>query len=159
MVRAIVAVDPALAIGREGTLPWHSRADLKQFRKATLGHAVVMGRLTFDSIGRPLPERDNYVLSRSAPAPAGTRVLRSAAEVAELAERLPCDVVVIGGAEVYAALAPLIREWRVTRFPERVPDADTYLPAGIFEGFELASRETLEDGLVVETLRRSRPRG
>ena len=64
MLIAVVAMDPNRLIGRDGSLPWHLPEDLAFFQKTTLGHPVLMGRKTFESIGRPLPRRHNIVLTR-----------------------------------------------------------------------------------------------
>lgn len=153
-IRGIVATDPKLAIGRGGTLPWRYPADLRFFKETTLGHAVLMGRKTFESIGRPLPGRENIVLTRSDFTHPGVRRIRDLAEVAELAARLESDLFVIGGAQVYEAMAPLIEEWIVTRVPEVAEGADTFLPPTIFDGFRSVGTRELEDGLVVEYLER-----
>ena len=85
---AIVAIAKNYAIGKDGKLPWHYPADLKFFKETTTGHAVVMGSHTWESIGRPLPNRLNIVLSRSAEIEEtpNVRLLRSKDEVLEFAE-------------------------------------------------------------------------
>ena len=102
---AIVAMSSNRVIGRAGTLPWHYPEDLKFFKKTTLGHPILMGRATFDSIGRALPGRQNIVLSRTMEPQEGITVIR---DVAELAAVCPEDatVFVIGGAQVFAHLLP-----------------------------------------------------
>lgn len=105
-VSLIVAHDLDGVIGRDGRLPWHLPDDLARFRALTLGHSVVMGRRTFESIGHALPGRANFVLSRTpgyvAP---NARVVSSVPAALAVARRLG-DVFVIGGAEVYAAALP-----------------------------------------------------
>lgn len=124
---AIVAMTPDRVIGRGGTLPWHLPEDLAFFKRTTSGHPIVMGRTTYDSIGRPLPKRRNIVLTRnpqwSAP---GVEVIHSPAEIDALG--LDGRVFVIGGAEVYAAFLPRIDEILVSRLKERHP-GDTFFPA------------------------------
>ena len=102
---AIVAMSSNRVIGREGKLPWHYSEDLKFFKKTTLGHPILMGRATFDSIGRPLPGRQNIVLSRTMDSREGVNVIR---DLSELASTCPEDatVFVIGGAQVFADLLP-----------------------------------------------------
>ena len=99
----VVAAARDGVIGRDGALPWHLPADLAHFRRLTLGRAVIMGRATFDSIGRPLPQRLNIVLSRregfTAP---GVEVVSSLAEAYRLAAAHGGPAMVIGGAAVYA---------------------------------------------------------
>ena len=164
MIRAIVAMDPNGAIGRGGKLPWHYSADLQFFKRTTVGNTVVMGRKTWDSIGRPLPDRVNIVLTRRGLAPehgAGAATSRDVVEADGVVGALRVheasgrgELYVIGGAQVYAAFAHRIGEWIVTRVPEPVDDADTFLPASLFETFERSRSEEIGDGLTVEFLRR-----
>ena len=123
---AIVAMSSNRVIGRDGKLPWHFPEDLKFFRRTTLGHPILMGRTTFESIGRPLPGRQNLVLSRTMAAREGITVIR---DVAELAQVCPdADTVfVIGGAQVYAELLPRCDGLYLTWINE-VYEGDTFLP-------------------------------
>jgi dihydrofolate reductase len=100
---AIVAMSSNRVIGRDGKLPWHLPEDLKFFKQTTLGHPILMGRKTFESIGRPLPKRRNIVLSRTMAAVDGVEVIR---DLSQLQELVPSDetVFVIGGAEVFKLL-------------------------------------------------------
>lgn len=117
---------PDRVIGRDGTLPWHLPEDLAFFKRTTSGHPIVMGRTTYDSIGRPLPKRRNVVLTRnpgwSAP---GVEVIHQPAEIDRMG--LEGRVFVIGGAEVYAAFLPRIDEILVSRLKDRHP-GDTFFP-------------------------------
>ena len=117
---AIVAIAEDGVIGLHGTLPWHYSADLKRFKRVTLGAAIVMGRKTWDSIGRKaLPGRRNIVISR-----AGVDGVECYAgvEAALVAAGDPCWV--IGGAEIYAAALPFCDVIDITRVPERITDPD-----------------------------------
>ena len=97
----IVAVGTSGVIGNDGRLPWRLPSDLAHFKKTTMGHPVVMGRKTFESIGKPLPGRRNIVLSRSvAQFPPGIEGVSSPEEVLELCAGDE-EVFVIGGAEIY----------------------------------------------------------
>jgi len=101
---AIVAMTPERVIGRDGGLPWHLPADLAFFKRTTRGHAVVMGRKTWESIGRPLPHRRNIVLTRDRDWSAeGAEVIHSPAELSGLLGDVTEKAFIIGGAEVYAA--------------------------------------------------------
>lgn len=125
---AIVAMTPGRVIGRAGTLPWHLPEDLAFFKRITSGHPIVMGRKTYESIGRPLPKRRNIVLTRdkawSAP---GVEVIHGPEELEKLTD-LAGRVFIIGGAEIYAVFMPLLDDLLVshvtaehegdTRFPE-----------------------------------------
>jgi dihydrofolate reductase len=153
----IVAVDPQGAIGKGGALPWHYAADLKFFKEQTTGHACLMGRRTWRTIGRPLPRRLNVVLSRAGvvvPQP-GLILLRDKAEVLSLVPYLACDLYVIGGAQIYRAFLPEIERWLVTAVPQRVAGADTFLPAGALLGFTATGTRQLADDLRVTFYDRS----
>ncbi|WP_395730119.1 dihydrofolate reductase [Prosthecobacter sp.] len=102
---AIVAMSSNRVIGREGRLPWHFPEDLKFFKRTTLGHPILMGRATFDSIGRPLPGRQNIVLSHTMAPREGVTVIRSAAELPQVCGEAE-TVFVIGGARVFEELLP-----------------------------------------------------
>lgn len=124
---AIVAMTPSRVIGRGGTLPWHLPEDLKFFKRTTSGHPIVMGRKTYESIGRPLPKRRNIVLTRdpswSAP---GVETITSPEQLASL-EHLGGTVFIIGGAEIYQAFMPHLDELLVSHvFVEH--DGDTFFP-------------------------------
>lgn len=92
-------------IGREGRLPWHLPEDLKFFKRTTLGHPILMGRKTFDSIGRPLPGRRNIVLSRTMAPREGIEVIRDISELPHVCEGAE-QVFLIGGAQLFAELLP-----------------------------------------------------
>lgn len=102
---AIVAMSSNRVIGREGKLPWHFPEDLKFFKRTTLGHPILMGRATFDSIGRPLPGRQNIVLSHTMAPREGVTVIRSVAELPQVCGEAE-TVFVIGGARVFEELLP-----------------------------------------------------
>lgn len=152
----IVAVARNNAIGKDGKLPWHYAADLKHFKETTTGQAVVMGMNTWRSIGKPLPNRLNIVLSRSAQIDKAENLifLRSETEALDLAKFLKCDLFVIGGSKTYAEFADTINAWIVTRVPVTVDDADVFMPADFLEGFEIVESRELGDSLTVETFRR-----
>lgn len=124
-MKIIVAVDEGGGIGLDGKLPWHLPGDLKRFRQLTLGGTVVMGRTTFEGIGRPLPGRQNVVLTRDpAWAAPGVEVARSVEAISELSG----DVWIIGGAQVYAQFQPLVDTIELTRVHGLHP-ADAYFPS------------------------------
>ena len=100
---AVVAMTAERVIGRAGTLPWHLPEDLAFFKRTTSGHPIVMGRKTYESIGRPLPKRRNIVLTRDHEwSAAGVEVIHAVAEMDQL-PGLDGEVFIIGGAEIYAA--------------------------------------------------------
>lgn len=152
----IVAVAQNNAIGKDGKLPWHYPADLKHFKETTIGHAVVMGMNTWRSIGKPLPNRLNIVLSRSAQIDRAENLifLRSEKEALDISRYLNCDLFVIGGSKTYAEFADSLDAWIVTRVPMTVDDADVFMPADFLDGFDVVETRELGDGLKVETYRR-----
>ena len=158
MIIGIVAISKNFAIGKDGKLPWHYSADLKFFKRTTIGNAVVMGSTTWRSIGKPLPERENVVLSRSKDLvlPAGVRQLSSVDEVIDFDERYRNDVFIIGGAGVYASFSNVIDRWIVTEIPESIDDADTFIARDFLDEFDLEDTIELEDDLRVKILHRRR---
>jgi dihydrofolate reductase len=133
MVSIIVAAAENNVIGRQGQLPWHLPADLQHFKKLTLGHPIVMGRRTFESIGRVLPGRTNVVVTTQTawPAPAGVLLAHSLPEALALAAQQPGgeEVCVIGGGEIYRAALPAVDVVHLTEVHTTVPDGDTFFPA------------------------------
>ncbi len=152
----IVAVAENLAIGKGGKLPWHYPADLKHFKQTTTGNAIVMGSNTWRSIGKPLSNRLNIVLSRRAQLDSDDNLLflRDVSEAADLSKFLKGDLYVIGGAHIYEAFIPLIDSWIVTEIPETVENADVFMPANYLESFNLVDAEELDGGLVVRRYER-----
>ena len=129
LVSAIVAVSRNNVIGRDGHLPWHLSADLKRFKAITTGHSIILGRKNYDDIGRPLPNRTNYVLSRNtafeAPGCTVCRSLWEALEKASAAGETECFI--IGGAAVYREAMPLVKKLYLTRVLSDV-EGDVYFP-------------------------------
>lgn len=125
-VTLVLAMDEGGLIGANGGLPWRLPADLKHFRSLTLGRTIVMGRSTWDSIGRALDGRDNWVLSRDPGFVAdGARVFDSADAVREAAPE--SGLVVIGGARVYEQFLPDATRIELTRVHARL-EGDTRFP-------------------------------
>lgn len=155
---AIVAVAANLAIGKNGKLPWHYKSDLRFFKQTTTGNAVLMGWKTWQSIGKPLPNRLNVVLSRTHEIENQPSVLlmRGRAEVLALNNYLNCDLFVTGGASVYELFQNDIEKWIVTEIPETIENADTFLPADFLDDFRLAETLPLEENLKVKIYERRR---
>ena len=126
-ISLIVAMDRRGLIGANGRLPWHLSADLKHFKAITMGKPIVMGRKTHASIGRPLPGRENIVLTRdpgySAP---GCTVLRSVEAVLAHCGAAE-EIMIMGGAEIYARFLPRAARIYLTRIDAEV-DGDTRFP-------------------------------
>jgi dihydrofolate reductase len=151
MIIGIAAVDRKGAIGKGGKLPWHYSADMKFFRETTTGHAVVMGRKTWLTIGKPLKNRLNIVLSRdSTIEPQESLLVFSDIEsVLSLSNSLTTDLFVIGGAQIYEAFLPHIEKWIITEVPLTVSGADAFMPEGYLEGFKSVETKSLDDDLIV----------
>ena len=155
MIIGIVAISKNYAIGKDGKLPWHYSADLKFFKETTTGNAVVMGANTWRSIGKALPNRLNFVLSRTGiETPPEVRKLNSVDEVIELAQLLDRDVFIIGGTKVFESFADVIEKWIVTFVPETIEDADTFITKNFLDGFIEEETKELGDDLLAKTLRR-----
>lgn len=152
----IVAMSKNYAIGKDGKLPWHYSADLRFFKRVTTGNAVVMGANTWRSIGRPLPNRLNIVLSRSGRVETPPEVMRFASKEAliEFAKSYENEIYIIGGAKTYADFADVIDRWIVTRVPVEVADADTFMPPDFLDDFKEIENHDLGDDLHVKILQR-----
>lgn len=142
----IVAAARNGTIGRDNTLPWRIQDDLRYFRRVTMGKPVIMGRRTFDSIGRPLPGRDNIVVSRNpAFAAAGVSVVHGVDEAFSLAEASARasgagELMLLGGAQLYAEAMPRIQRIYLTRVHADV-EGDAQLPVLVDGQWREISRE------------------
>jgi dihydrofolate reductase len=113
-------------MGRGGALPWHLPEDLKHFKRLTLEKPVIMGRKTFDSIGKPLPKRRNIVLTRNTTYwPEGVEIARSVNEVFDMTSD-DREIAVIGGAEIFNEFAPYVDTAFVTEVDAEIADGDVY---------------------------------
>ena len=133
--KAIVAVSQNGVIGKNGDLPWRLAEDLKWFKKITMGHVVLMGRKTWDSLPFPLPGRKNWVISRSLEKKEGMQVFGSIEE-AEGNLDPEEQIFVIGGGEIYAQTLAKCREIFVTEVLQSVEDGDAFFPS-IVEDFKV----------------------
>lgn len=139
-IALIYAVDENGLMGKDGKLPWHLPADVKHFKETTTGHLVIMGRKTYESIGKPLLNRTNIVISRSISTIPGCIVVHSVENVFELIpdEKL---VFVIGGAEIYRQFRPHAQFLYMTRIHHEF-EGDTYSPLGTWcSEWELISNQ------------------
>ena len=126
-VTLVAAMGLNRAIGLDGKMPWHLPAELQHFKRTTMGKTIVMGRKTWQSIGRPLPGRQNVVVSRDPAYQAdGAEVAGSLAQALEIATS--DEVMVIGGGELYALAMPLASRMVLTVI-DTEPQADTWFPA------------------------------
>lgn len=152
----IAAVARNGVIGKGGTLPWHVPEDLKHFKKLTEGHAIIMGRKTYDSIGRPLPRRRNIVVSRNPAAELpGCETASSLDEAIRLARGTdPCPFV-IGGASLYEAALPLATEIHLTTIDQDV-EGDVLFPDDLSDFEEVEARPGQTPGVTFRRLERRR---
>jgi dihydrofolate reductase len=127
--RAIAAMSLNRVIGAGNKIPWHLPEDFKWFKKMTTGHVIVMGRKTFESIGKPLPNRTTIVLSRSPLKIRGVSVVANLKELDSLdAELAGCEIFICGGAQVYEQALPMCSDLYLTLVKRNV-EGDTFFPA------------------------------
>jgi dihydrofolate reductase len=139
-VSIVVATDDRGGIGFEGRLPWHLPNDLKRFKALTLGKPIVMGRRTFESIGRALPGRRNIVISRQAGREIDGCLVVPSLEAALAAAGDAEETCVIGGAEIYRLAMPRAEVVHLTRVHATI-DADTFFPVLESADWEEVARE------------------
>lgn len=127
MINIIVAMADNRVIGKNNAMPWHLPADLKHFKAITMGHPVIMGRKTFESIGKALPNRRNIVVSRNHDYQAsGAEVVSSLEAALSLVEDQP-EIFVIGGAQLFSQALPLAQKMYLTYIDLKV-EGDTFFP-------------------------------
>jgi dihydrofolate reductase len=155
-VTIVAAVARNGVIGVDGGLPWRLPDDMRRFKKLTLGHVLVMGRRTYESIGRPLPGRTTVVVTRSEGWDSGSRgvlVARGVPEAIDLAAAIDDEVFVVGGAAVYAAALPLAGRLELT-WVDAEPAGDTTFPDVDWREWRQLRREEAE-GAVYATYERA----
>ncbi|MBM7584255.1 dihydrofolate reductase [Bacillus pakistanensis] len=141
MISFVWAMDQNGVIGKNNSLPWHLPADLKFFKETTMGHPIVMGRKTYESIGKPLPGRENIVLTRDASYKAeGCIVFHEVEDILHYADEKEVEVMVTGGAEVFKMFLPFVDRLYVTKIYASF-EGDTYIPKIPWEKFSLISNE------------------
>jgi dihydrofolate reductase len=138
-------------IGKDGGLPWHISEDLKHFRAVTTGHAIIMGRRTWDSIGRPLPNRRNIVVTRNTDLEiSGCDVVPDLAAAIRLArEGGDEEPRIVGGASLYEQALPLVTRMYLTRVEGEVHGCDTFFPAWNEDEWQETERREGEDPRVI----------
>ena len=151
----VVAIGDDGAIGKDGKVPWRIPEDLKHFKTVTMGHAIVMGRKTWDEVGKPLPGRRNLVVSRQPGlALEGAEVFRTLDDAIAAARTTDPEPHIIGGSTIYAAAMPLATRIYLTEV-HRVVDADTFFPPfdrSVWREVERRAAET--EGVEFVTLER-----
>lgn len=140
---AIAAMDRNRLIGRENQLPWHLPADLAHFKAITTGYPILMGRKTHESIGRPLPNRTNIVLTRDKNYQAeGVITVHSLEEAQSYCQAYP-EIFIIGGAEIYRLAMPKLHRLYLTLI-DHAFQGDAYFPEWSASEWREVSRETHE---------------
>lgn len=142
----IVAIADNNAIGKDNALLWHISEDLKFFRSTTVGCPVIMGRKTYESIGRPLPKRLNIIVSRKGyEAPEGVLVVDSIEKGYEVAKEQGAEkCFVIGGGQIYSQAMQIADEMVITHVHTIIEDADTFFPQIDPEIWRVAERSELK---------------
>lgn len=139
-VSLIVAMDENNLIGRGGDLPWRLSADLKHFKSLTVGKPIVMGRKTWDSIGRPLPKRPNIVVTSNPQFEAeGATVVSGLEQAIEVCGDV-AEVMIIGGSTIYRAFLPKADRLYLTRVHAKL-EGDTHFPSFDLDAWDEVARE------------------
>lgn len=155
-VTLVAAVARNGVIGVDGGLPWRLPDDLRRFKELTLGHVLVMGRKTYETIGHPLSERTTVVVTRNPswdPGSVEVRVAGSVEDAIEAAAAIDPEVFVVGGAQVYAAALPLADRLELT-WVDAEPDGDTRFPEVGWDEWRERRRDEA-DGAVYVTYERA----
>lgn len=139
----VVAIAANNAIGKNNQLLWHLPADLKHFKEITSGHTIIMGRKTYDSIGKPLPNRRNIVITRNKDLNlAGVEVVNTLADAITLCDN-ETEVFIIGGAEIYKQAMDITDKIYLTRVHERF-EADVFFPEIKTTAWKETAKEAFE---------------
>ena len=140
----IVAIADNNAIGKDNALLWHISEDLKFFKRTTSGNPVIMGRRTYESIGRPLPKRLNIIITRGDDTPDGTVIAHSLEEAFSIAENQGAEkCFIIGGGQIYSLALPLVERLIVTHVHTEIANADTFFPAIDSSEWKVVSRSEM----------------
>lgn len=141
MISLMWAMDNNRVIGYNNQLPWHLPEDLKFFKRTTMGHPIAMGRKTWDSIGRPLPGRENIVITRNPEFTCeGCTVLNTIDDLLEYSLQKDEEIFVIGGAEIFKLILPDADKLYLTRIYDEF-EGDTFFPELNMEEWSLLSKE------------------
>ncbi len=141
MISLLVAMDRNQLIGKNNDLPWRLPADLAYFKRVTMGHTIIMGRKTYDSIGRPLPGRENIIVTRDTSYKAeGCKVIHSIEEIVKMNQQTDQELFVIGGAEIFKEILPHSDRLYITEINKEF-EGDTYFPAFEKDKWKVTSRE------------------
>lgn len=141
MIHIIAAISKNNALGKDNQLLWYLPNDLKYFKKVTTGYPVIMGRKTFESIGKPLPNRLNLIISRNKKSSTENLIYcNSLSEAIALASAQNKDIFIIGGGEVYKQAMPLAQKLHLT-LVDTVIEADTFFPEVNTDEWQLETQQ------------------
>jgi len=127
MISMIAAMAKNRVIGKDNQMPWHLPADFSWFKRCTMGKPIIMGRKTFESIGRPLPGRQNIIISRQQLSIEGVDVVSSIEKALSVAANNHQEVMIIGGGSLYSSCLPMANKLYITQIDEEI-EGDTYFP-------------------------------
>jgi dihydrofolate reductase len=133
-IRHIVAISTNYAIGKDGKIPWYHPEDLRRFREITMGHTLVMGRRTFESIGHPLEGRQNIVVSTTMDDTEGITIARNLGSAMNAAGE--GRIYICGGESLYAETLPWVNRVELTLIREHITDADAFYPVVAWHNWE-----------------------
>ena len=144
-ITLVAAISSNNVIGKENSLPWNIPEDLKRFKQMTSGHTILMGRKTFDSIGRPLPNRQNIVMTKDENFEReGIKVINDFDEALELIKKSNEDVFVIGGSKIYELFEPVANSLAITRILKDF-EGDAFFPDINWDLWQIEKEEKFFD--------------
>ena len=144
-ITLVAAIASNNVIGKENSLPWNIPEDLKRFKQMTSGHTILMGRKTFDSIGRPLPNRQNIVMTKDENfEKEGIKVINDFDEALELIKESNEDVFVIGGSKIYELFEPVANSLAITRILKDF-EGDAFFPDINWDLWQIEKEENFFD--------------
>ena len=144
-ITLVAAIASNNVIGKENSLPWNIPEDLKRFKQMTSGHTILMGRKTFDSIGRPLPNRQNIVMTKDENFEReGIKVINNFDDALELIKESNEDVYVIGGSNIYELFEPVANSLAITRILKDF-DGDAFFPDINWDLWQIEKEEKFFD--------------
>ena len=144
-ITLVAAIASNNVIGKENSLPWNIPEDLKRFKQMTSGHTILMGRKTFDSIGRPLPNRQNIVMTKDENFEReGIKVINGLDEALELIKESNEDIFVIGGSKIYELFEPVANSLAITRILKDF-EGDAFFPDINWDLWQIEKEEKFFD--------------
>ncbi len=156
MINLIVAMTKDRVIGKDNQMPWHISEDLKNFKRLTTGNTVIMGRNTYFSLGKPLPNRNNIVISHEKMDAEGVDVCYSIDEALEKARSYNTEIFIIGGAMIYKTMLAYAERLYIS-YVKKDYDGDTYFPEFNEDDWVVESRQDFEEFEFVVYIKKQSP--